>query len=141
MGFNEKVFVNYVNSCPDFNNYVGTKLTEVHGGTAVMEVEMRPELCNRWGIPHGGLAFTMADTCAGMAAMSAGGRGVVTANASMNYLRPGAPEGKLTARARVVKHGRTLAFVHVEVTDGRGGMIATGEFTMAYTDRKLPGME
>ncbi len=141
MSFQEEKFKDYINSCRDFNFYVGTKVKEVHEGTALLEVELRGELLNRWGIPHGGVVFTLADTACGLAAMSAGERRTVTANAHMNYLRRAEPEGKLTARAKAVKAGRSLAFTEVEIFDGSETLVATGQFTMAYTDEKLPGME
>jgi len=141
MGFCEQEFKEFINNCRDFNYYVGTKVYEAHDGIAVLKVEMRKELYNRWGIPHGGVVFTLADTSAGLAAMSAGERRVVTANAHMNYLRPAAAEGKMTSRARVVKAGKTLAFVDVEIYDSTEALVATGQFTMAYNDEKLPGMK
>ena len=62
MALNEEKFKDFINSCRDFNSFVGTKVRQVHEGTSVLEVEMRKELCNRWGIPHGGVVFTLADT-------------------------------------------------------------------------------
>lgn len=141
MSFNEEKFKDHINSCRDFNYYVGTKVYEVHDGLAVLKVEMRKELYNRWGSPHGGVIFTLADTTAGLAAMSAGERRVVTANAHINYIRRADPQGALTARARVVKAGKSLAFTDVEIFDSGETLVATGQFTMAYTDEKLPGIE
>ena len=141
MALNEEKFKNYINACRDFNLLVGTKVRQVHNGTSVLEVEMRKELCNRWGIPHGGVIFTLADTAAGIAAMSAGERRTVTVNANMNYMRIGTSEGKMTARAKTAKAGKTMAFVNVEVFDSTETLVAAGQFTLAYSEEKVPGME
>ncbi len=138
MALNEEKFKGFINTCRDFNYLVGTKVREAREGNSLLEVEMRKELCNRWGIPHGGVVFTLADTAAGVAAMSAGERRTVTVNANMNYLRCGVSEGKMTARGKTVKAGRSLAFVDVEVFDAADTLVATGQFTMAYNDEKIP---
>ena len=140
MALNEEKFKDFINSCRDFNSFVGTKVRQVHEGTSVLEVEMRQELCNRWGIPHGGVVFTLADTAAGIAAMSAGERRVVTVNAQMNYMRIGIAEGKMTARGKTVKAGKSLAFVDVEVFDSKETLVARDQFTLAYSEEKIPGM-
>ena len=141
MALNEEVFKNFINTCRGFNYLVGTKVRQARDGNSVLEVELRPELCNRWGMPHGGVIFTLADTAAGVAAMSAGERRTVTANAHMNYLRCGVSEGKMTAHGKTVKAGKTLAFVDVEVFDAAGELVATGQFTMAYSGEKIPEMK
>ena len=72
--------------------------------------------------------------------MSAGERRVVTVNAQMNYMRIGVAEGKMTARGKTVKAGKSLAFVDVEVFDSEETLVARGQFTLAYSEEKIPGM-
>ena len=141
MALNEEHFKDFINTCRDFNYLVGTKVREARDGNSLLEIEMRPELCNRWGFPHGGVIFTLADTAAGVAAMSAGERRTVTVNAQMNYMRIGVPEGKMTARGKTVKAGKSLAFVDVEVFDAKNTLVAAGQFTMAYNDEAILGQK
>ncbi len=141
MALSEEKFKDFINTCRDFNYLVGTKVREASNGSSLLEVEMRKELCNRWGFPHGGVIFTLADTAAGIAAISAGERRAVTVNAQMNYMRIGVPEGKMTARGKTVKAGKSLAFVDVEVFDSADTLVAAGQFTMAYNDEPIPGMK
>jgi len=141
MALNEEKFKNFINTCCDFNSFVGTKVREACDGNSVLEVEMRTELCNRWGYPHGGVIFTLADTAAGIAAMSAGERRTVTVNAQMNYMRVGLSQGKMIAHGKTVKAGKNLAFVDVEVFDSANTLVAAGQFTMAYSEEPIPGMK
>ena len=49
----------------DVHNHV--KIVAVDDGWAQVEVEIHPETLNRWGIPHGGILFTLADDACGIA--------------------------------------------------------------------------
>ena len=67
-----------------------------------------PDTANSRGEVHGGALATMLDAALVNAARSTmpEGTAAATVNLSVNYLSPGA--GKLTARGRVVRKGRSL---------------------------------
>lgn len=75
-------------------------------------------------IIHGGAISGLIDTAAAYAMQAAGARGV-TANLRVDYLRPGV-DTALSARARVVRAGRTAGLVDVEVSDDEGRAVAVG---------------
>ena len=52
----------------DVHNHV--KIVAVDDGWAQVEVEIHPETLNRWGIPHGGILFTLSDVACGMAILT-----------------------------------------------------------------------
>jgi uncharacterized protein (TIGR00369 family) len=77
---------------------------------------------------HGGAIATLADTAAMAAAWCDGPvpaqlRGS-TVTLTVNYLAP-ANESDLTARARVLRRGRSLVQIAVDITDNDDGPVAT----------------
>ena len=73
---------------------------------------------------HGGAIATLIDSAATFACSAMLGRGVPTASIRVDYLRPAA--GKtLVATANVIRAGRTLALVDVNVKSG-SKLVATG---------------
>ena len=103
---------------------LGIALLAAHGGQAETRVTVEPRHANTLGICHGGMIFTLADTCFGFAAQSLGAERVVTQAASINFLSPGQIGEVLTARgAMVSRSGRTGIF-DVTVTGGDGRIVA-----------------
>jgi uncharacterized protein (TIGR00369 family) len=78
------------------------------------------------GIIHGGALASLVDTAAAFAVLStlAAGEQTVTVDLTLHYLRP-AIEGKLTAHARVLRAGRRLATVCVELKSESGALVVT----------------
>ena len=59
--------INHTDPYNEANNIRAVSLEEGH---SVMEVELKPEHKNIWGLPHGGIVFAAADVAAGIAADS-----------------------------------------------------------------------
>lgn len=96
--------------------HLGIVLLDCGPGWCEAELPLRQELLQHSGVAHAGVVATLADQCAGGAAMTGldGGRTVVTAEFKINMLRPGAGE-RLHARAQLLKAGRTLCVAECEV--------------------------
>jgi acyl-CoA thioesterase len=124
------------NDAPDFERYNGIRIVDVDDGFCAVEVEMNPNSLNIWGIPHGGLLYTMADLAAGYAVVATTGKGTVTTSGSMNFLRTTYPPGKLRAEARLDYAGKSTSFYRVEVRDDAKRLLATASFTMHHIEKK-----
>ena len=84
-------------------------------------------LCNAFGVVYGGAVALLADAAMTLAT----GSTVPAATAfspldmKVHFLRPILPaDGELTARARVLHRGRTIAVVTCEITDPRNRLVA-----------------
>jgi len=97
-------------------------------------VKMVPESKNLRGFAHGGLLFTLADCSAGLVSR-ADGRHYVTQSSHINFLRT-ASDGTVFADASVIKRGRQLVIVHVDITDENGILLADAAVDMICTDNK-----
>ncbi|MCH3972897.1 MAG: PaaI family thioesterase [Oscillospiraceae bacterium] len=100
---------------------VGTQCTRLHA-------DLVPESMNPHGISHGGLLYTLADCAAGITAR-ADGRDYVTQNASMNFLR-NVRSGSVFAKSTLLKRGRRVVVVHVEILDQGGTLLADAVVNM-----------
>jgi len=77
---------------------LGIRIEETGKGRAVCTLTLEPRHANPFGMAHGGVIFTLADTAFGYASNAAGTR-TVAAGADIDYLRPGRIGDTLTAVA------------------------------------------
>lgn len=125
----------FLNEAGGFNGHNGIRYTVVEEGRCECQVEMGPQSLNPQGLAHGSLLFTLCDCATGVAACSVG-RTVLTQSADIHFLRPGRG-GTLTAKARLLKCGRTTALSACEVYDDAGRLLVTGQFDVFYTSGQL----
>jgi uncharacterized protein (TIGR00369 family) len=112
-----------------FNHLLGMRVSRVYADGLTMELEVIDTLKNILGTLHGGATASLIDAAIGVAIIrQLGGRPATTVELKLNYLRPAA-EGKVRARAKVVKIGKTLAVGTAEVHDLHGHLIAMGSAT------------
>ena len=97
----------------------GFRFVKVEEGIAVSELELEEEHFNPYGIPYGGVLFTMADDTAGVAFISAGGNGV-TVNGHVDYLRGSRDAQKLICTAKVRKAGRRIFYIDADIVNEKG---------------------
>ena len=136
-GEEKKVWLRWLKTYGDFNEHTGLRIVDVDDGVAVVKLGQAPYVLNRWGLPHGGALFTIADVAAGVSALTLRRETMVTLNASMDFMDAAAPGGELTAVGRVERLGSKTCFTGVEVTDSTGKKIAAMHATMYFTGRKL----
>lgn len=86
------------------------------------------------GIAHGGAIATLMDTALGFAAstMAPEGLDVVTAQISINYIRPARAGERLEAVGEVRHSGRRTAVATGEVRTQSGALVATGSATLMF---------
>lgn len=105
---------------------LGLELGEVSPGVASIHLEVREDLKQYQGVVHGGAVASLIDTAAAFAVLTQLeiSERVTTTDLTIHYLRP-ANSGRLTAIARIVRSGRRLVVLSVEVTNDREILVAT----------------
>ena len=111
-----------------FSRYIGMELVEIDEGYAFGRINFEKQHENIYGGMHGGCAYSLADTVAGIAAATYGSF-VTTVNASVNYLLPVENTNYVNCKAKVVRHGRTLSVFSVEITNDEEKVLIDGTFT------------
>ena len=115
---------------PPIMRTLGMKLLELEEGRVVMTLKADERFHNPMGTLHGGVMTDLADACMGVATMStlADDESFTTLELKMNFLRP-VIQGKLTAEAKVVHRGRTVAMTEVVLRNQEGKDVARGTAT------------
>lgn len=113
-----------------FVNNNGYTVIKVEEHYCEMEALITDTSKNPFGIAHGGFIFGLADTAAGIAAMT-DERVAVTINSSIDYLKPGKGD-KLIAKASVVKPGKSISVVDVFIYDRDLELISKAVVTYFY---------
>ena len=113
-----------------FNALLGFRLTKLHSDGVTIECAIRDQLLNGAGVIHGGVAATMPDAVVGIALNRHldGQRRITTVELNINYFRPVA-QGKIYARAHLVRIGSTICVGRADLSDGEGNLIATALVT------------
>jgi uncharacterized protein (TIGR00369 family) len=104
-----------------FLSHLGASLFAASNGTCEIEIEWHELLTQQHGYFHAGAVTTIADTAAGLAALTLmpTGATVLTAEFKINLISP-AVGARLRARGEVLKSGKRLSIVRsvVESIDG-----------------------
>ena len=119
-----------VKKCKGFieaNNY---EILKVEENYCELEGTITESSTNHLGIAHGGYIFGLADTAAGVAAMT-DGRNAMTINSSIDYLKV-SKGNKLKAIAKCIKNGKTVSFFEVLIYDTEENLIAKANVNYFY---------
>lgn len=119
-----------------FAKYIGMELLEVKEGYASGRISFEKQYENVYGGMHGGCAYSLADTLAGIAALTYGDY-VTTLDASINYLLPVEHTVYVNCRAQVIRHGRKISVVRVEISNDDGTILIDGSFTFYHLEKKI----
>ena len=113
------------------NRHFGFSLLKVGRGKAEVAMALKRSFLQEEGIVHGGVLTTLADTTAVYTVFPflKDSESMCSIEFKMNFLRPALiADGSLTAKAKVVRWGRSVALVEVDVFQARR-LVAKGMFT------------
>ena len=112
------------------NNY---KVIKVEENYCELEGKITETSLNPFGIAHGGYIFGLADTAAGIAAMT-NGKKAVTINSTIDYFNAGKGE-YLKAVAKCLKSGKNISNFEVFIYDEKNTLIAKSNVNYFYLDK------
>lgn len=119
------------------NRYFGFSLLTVGRGRAEVAMALKRSFLQEEGIVHGGVLTTLADTAAVYTIFPFldDAESMSSIEFKMNFLRPALiDDGSLTAKAKLVRRGRSVALTEVAVFQARR-LVAKGMFTcLIYRD-------
>lgn len=116
--------------------HLGIRMVEVEVGLATLTMSLQTELgtFGRPGVIHGGALASLIDAAAATAARSTRGadappfRAIATTDLNVSYLAAALTD--VTAVARILRAGRTMAWADVEVRDTSDALVAVGRATL-----------
>ena len=117
-----------------FSQWLGLEIIDVAPNAATVRMLVRPEMVNGFGVCHGGIAFSLADSALAFAS-NTHGRVTMSIENSIRYPAPIAPGDVLTATAVQESAGRRLAFFNVTVAKQGGDVVGLFRGTVYRTSR------
>jgi len=108
--------VNHMMKNDLFSQWLGISVLEVKEGYSKIRMTVRKEMINGFGIVHGGIAFSLADSAF---AFACNNRNIlsVALDTSINFLKPVQVDDVLTAEAKEIHNGRSTGLYHIRVTN------------------------
>ncbi|KAL4421379.1 hypothetical protein ABPG75_010670 [Micractinium tetrahymenae] len=106
-----------------------TALRQLHSITAApgrvtAELPVTLAVANRYGTLHGGCIATLVDTVGTAALVTVSPKGGVSLSINVNYLSKAPLGGSVLVEAQLVKSGRTIATIDVQIKDKSTGALA-----------------
>jgi uncharacterized protein (TIGR00369 family) len=140
-GYVEEV-AKVVNQSPYFS-LLSMEIRDLQWGTSLLEIQLAEKHLQPFGFVHGGAIASIMDAATFWAVFPQieKGLGLTTVEIKVNFLAP-AQKGKLVAKGRCIRLGKTLALGDAEIRNSEGGLVAHGTATMMVVpDLKIPGQE
>ena len=109
----------YANGKEPFSAHNHLQICDVEEGHSRIELRMAPESRNRWGQPHGGILFALADVACGVALVGLRQETCVTVSASIDFMAEAGGADHLIARGEVTHAGKRTCFCPLHSSGGR----------------------
>jgi acyl-CoA thioesterase len=106
-----------------FSQWLGIERLEDGPGHSVLRMTVRPEMCNGFGVAHGGITFSFADSAFAFASNSHGQKSV-SIETSISHTVAVHPGDVLTATAVEEHLSNKIANYRVTVTNQAGKVVA-----------------
>ena len=124
----------FIHNIPVFRTF-HYELVELKPGEVAIRAPYTPNHDGIFHSFHGGLLMTLADTTACAALLSRAGSEQVMTTTDMNIRFLAPCNSEATARARIIKFGRTLVPIHVDLYDDQGRYVALAQVTYMRLER------
>jgi acyl-CoA thioesterase len=119
-----------------FSQWLGVSVIEIKEGYSKIKMVVRNEMINGFGIVHGGIAFSLADSAF---AFACNNRNVlsVALDTSISFIKPVHVDDVLIAEAKELHNGKSTGLYHITITNQNGHVIAVFKGTCFRTNKSL----
>ncbi|HRF79632.1 MAG TPA: hotdog fold thioesterase [Flavobacteriales bacterium] len=117
-----------------FSLWLGIKRVKVEAGVCVLELTVRKEMLNGFAIAHGGITYSLADSCLAFASNSHGIQ-AVSVETSISHTKAVKEGDVLTAAAEEMSLSNRIGVYHISVTNQRGETVALFKGTVYRTGK------
>lgn len=117
-----------------FSQWLGIEVLESAAGVSRLKMTVRAEMVNGFGVAHGGIAYSLADSALAFASNSYGRVSVAIEN-GMAYPEPVRVGDVLTAEAQEMGLGERIATYQVAVTNQNGKRVGVFRGTVYRTKK------
>ena len=118
-----------------FSEWLGIEVLEIAPRRSTIRMRVRPEMVNGFGVTHGGVAYSLADSALAFAA-NTNGRVTVAIENAISYPRSAAVGDVLTAVAEEEAETGSLGFYRVIVRNQNDQVVSTFRGTVYRTKKE-----
>ncbi len=128
--------VNHMMQHDLFSQWLGIEVLEVKEGQSKIKMTVRQEMINGFGIVHGGIAFSLADSAF---AFACNNRNIlsVALDTSINFIKPVQVDDVLIAEAKEMHNGKSTGLYHINITNQKNQEVAFFKGLCYRTDKSL----
>jgi acyl-CoA thioesterase len=119
-----------------FSQWLGIEVMEVKEGYSKIKMIIRKEMINGLGIVHGGIAFSLGDSCFAFACNNRNNLSVAL-DTAINFTKPVHVGDELVAEAKEVHNGKSTGLYHISITNQRDHVVAFFKGTCFRTGKTL----
>ena len=119
-----------------FSQWLGISIIEIKEGYAKVQMTLRDEMLNGFGIIHGGIAFSLADSAFAFACNNRNNLSVAL-DTSITFTKATKPGEVLTAEAKELHNGRSTGLYLITVSNEQGEQVALFKGTCFRTGKTL----
>lgn len=106
-----------------FSNWLGIEVLDVQEGYSKIKMIVRPEMVNGFGIAHGGIAFSLADSAFAFACNNRNNLSVAL-DTSINFLKAVNINDELVAEAKEIHNGKSTGVYLITITNQHQEVVA-----------------
>jgi acyl-CoA thioesterase len=119
-----------------FSQWMQVKVLEIKEGYSKIQMTIRKEMVNGFGIVHGGLPFSLADSAFAFACNNRNNLSVAL-DVTITFTKAVNVGDELTAEAKEVHNGRSTGVYLITVTNQKNEQVALFKGTCFRTGKKL----
>lgn len=119
-----------------FSQWLDIKVLEVKEGYSKIKMTIRKEMVNGFGIVHGGIAFSLADSAFAFACNNRNNLSVAL-DTAINFIKPVHVGDQLIAEAREIHNGKSTGLYHISITNQANHVVAFFKGTCFRTGKTL----
>ncbi|MBS1759614.1 MAG: hydroxyphenylacetyl-CoA thioesterase PaaI [Bacteroidetes bacterium] len=119
-----------------FSQWLGIEVLEIKEGYSKIKMTIREEMVNGFGIIHGGIAFSLADSAF---AFACNNRNIlsVALDTSINFIKPIHIGDVITAEAKELHNGKSTGLYQIEIRNQNDHLVAQFKGLCYRTDKSL----
>lgn len=114
-----------------FSRWLDIEVTAVHPGSCVLKATIREDMVNGFGICHGGITFSLADSALAFAS-NGYGRHAVSVETSISHCYPAKTGDRITATAHEKHRSHNIGVYEVVLQNQDGRNIAFFKGTVYF---------
>jgi len=130
-----KKVVNKMISGDAFSQWLGIEVLEIATGFCKLQLKVREEMTNGFDIAHGGIAYSLADSCLAFAANSDGIQ-AVSIETSISHTKKVVSGDILTATSKEINKSSKTALYYIIIINQNNQEIAHFKGTVFRTEKE-----